>query len=181
MCRIFPASSHTYLMTQAPPPSSIPHLLSDSLPCPSCYTCPASASSVQPSAGTAIWLRFAPCGREGVNTSVLYLYVLFLPRNGAVVKEKGREGPERKLQWARGWWKKCLHNFICFPTTLFLVELPHPHPGGERSRLYWGWEFVTLIMPWTTWLCSSWNFQQGKKNVVFITVSLRDLYWSWDH
>lgn len=90
-------------------------------------------------------LRFTPCGTEGVNTRTLYLCVLFLPKNGAVVKEKGREGPEKKLQWARDWWKKCLHNFNCFPTILFLVELP----WGERSRLYWGWEFVTLIMPQT--------------------------------
>lgn len=76
----------------------------------------------------------------------LFIYVfLFLPKNGAVVKEKGRGRPRKEAAVGQRLWKKCLHNFNCFPTILFLVEAP----WGERSRLYWGWEFITLIMPQT--------------------------------
>lgn len=172
MCGIFPASPHTNLMTRAPPfqyPTSTVRL--PSLPfmlhvSSLCQLYPAFCRQSNLTEIRSLWH-----GRSQYQGSLFMFY--FFPGMGQWL----REGPEKKLQWARDWGKKCLHNFNCFATTLFLDE----PPWGERSRLYWGWEFVTLIMPWTTWLCSSWNFQQGKKNVVFITVSLRDLYWGWDH
>lgn len=91
-----------------------------------CQPCPASCKH------SSICLQFSPCGREGVNTRVLiYLCVrLFLPRDEAAVKRRRRgggterEGPKKKLWWARDWQKKCLHNFNCFQTTLSLTEPP---------------------------------------------------------
>lgn len=147
-------------------PSSSPHALqAPLLPTHSCSV-HAAASLAPPPADTAasIWDSLPVAEKESAPGFSSFIYA-----HGAGKEKEGgggwteREDLEKKLWWARDWWKKYLYNFNCFATTLSLAG----GPLGERFVCYWGREFVTLIMSQSIWLCSSWNFQQEKKKCGF--------------
>lgn len=125
MCRIFPTSSHTYwwhMYPQSKYPTStgrLPWL--PYMPRASCLCQPCLASCRHRS----ICLRFSLYGREWVNSRVLiYLCIgIFLPREEAAVKGKGREeGTGEKAQKKIVVDQRSAEN--CFPKTLPLAESP---------------------------------------------------------
>lgn len=165
-------------MTHALPLPSTPHVWSGSLGYLSCYTCTASASPVQCPADPAVsvWDSHPVAGKEST-PGFLFICVLvyFFPGMKQWLRGKGREeGWGGKAQKRSCGGPKIGRRNVSIIATAF-----QPHSSSWAPL---GWKVcVTLIMPWSLWLCSSWNFQQKKKNVVSITVSLRDLYWVWDH
>ena len=85
------------LMTHAPPPPSIQHLLSGSLGRPSCYTCSASACPVQPSAATAEsdWDSLPVAEKESITGWFIYVLVYFFPEMGQWLRGRGGKAQKR--------------------------------------------------------------------------------------
>lgn len=102
-----------------------------------CCLCQPGPAPYRPS---SICLRFPPCGRKGVDTRVLiYLCVgIYLPRDEAVVKGKGREeGWEGKAQKRSCGGPKIGRRNVSIIATLF-----QPHSSSWAPL---GWKVCVLL------------------------------------
>lgn len=122
-------------------------------------------------------LGYSPCGREGVNTRALIYSCAW----GSNEREGGegwmeREGPEKSCGGPDTGGRN-----ISIISTAFQLRVLQLESPGWKVCVWLGMRVCNLNYVSAHLAVLILELPARKKNVVSITVSLRDLYRGWDH